>query len=76
MSRDMGEEDFAAKIHWEGGVVEALDYGLKAADLEDPDTDLGRAWAALDAQWALMRPLINKADTFVDTIIKAMESEL
>jgi phage terminase large subunit-like protein len=72
----MSEEDFAAKIQWEGGVVEALDYGLKATDLKDPDTELGRTWAALDAQWTLMHPLADKADALVDTILEAMDAEL
>lgn len=43
----MSADDFAAKVEWEGGVVDALEYGLKHTDLDPNDElsrDLREAW--------------------------------
>lgn len=46
----------ASKIRWEGGVAATLDYGLRAADIGDPD--LRSAWARLQKLHAQLSPLI------------------
>ena len=40
----MSESEFAAKIEWEGGILAALEYGLRQDDLESPNCPLGERW--------------------------------
>jgi hypothetical protein len=47
MPDKMTEDQFAAKVEHEGGILEALQYGLRASDLKDPNSELGKAWAEL-----------------------------
>ncbi len=47
----------AAKIEWEGGLMEALDYGVKTADMPEGDEALAEAWAALEAAHKALEPL-------------------
>lgn len=46
----MDREDLKAKIDWEGGVYEALKYGLTANDIDDENLRL--IWADLEEHWA------------------------
>lgn len=32
-------EDFVAKVDWEGGVLDAMQYGLVAEDIPDDETE-------------------------------------
>ena len=50
-SEYMTVEDFAAKAGWEGGILGALDYGLKHTDLDPADETakpLRAAWKRLE----------------------------
>lgn len=47
----------AYKIRWEGGVMAALDYGLRSDDIDDPD--LRAAWHRLQSLHAELRPLVR-----------------
>ena len=49
----MTEEEFITKIMQEGGIIDALEYGLKDTDLLAAfrDTALAQAWRALQAKW-------------------------
>jgi hypothetical protein len=47
----------ASKIQWEGGVLAALDYGLRSDDIRDPD--LRAAWQRLQNLHAELRPLVR-----------------
>ena len=52
MSNRFGSrEDLAAKIEWEGGILEAVDYGIKAADMPEGDAELAEAWGKLEASF-------------------------
>ncbi|GII63563.1 hypothetical protein Skr01_36480 [Sphaerisporangium krabiense] len=48
MSRFDSRQDVAFKVAWEGGLYEALEYGIKVNDLPEGDTELAEAWRALD----------------------------
>ena len=50
-------ELLASKIQWEGGVIGALEYGLKPDDIGDPE--LRAAWQQLQQAHAELRPLIQ-----------------
>jgi hypothetical protein len=48
MPDKMTEEQFVVQIQIEGGIISALEYGLRASDLAEPDSALGKAWAELE----------------------------
>ena len=39
----------AGKIEWEGGLMEALDYGITTEMMPEGDAELTEAWAKLEA---------------------------
>jgi hypothetical protein len=49
--RFSSREHLAAKIEWEGGLMEALDYGIKTEMMPEGDTELAEAWAKLEASF-------------------------
>ena len=53
-------KDVASKTEWEGDIMAALDYGLKAEDMPEGDTELREAWAALQAKYAELKPFIDR----------------
>ena len=52
----------AGKIEWEGGLMEELDYGIKADQMPEGDEALTAAWTALDAAFAAIRPLARAVE--------------
>ena len=66
---------FASKVEWEGGVQDALDYGLKATDLdpEDPNSrELREAWGELER---IYREQYQPAERKVDDILDGIETD-
>jgi hypothetical protein len=62
---------FASKVGWEGGVVDALDYGLHATDLNPGDEGskpLREAWAALEDGYRDFRPLLERVSAIIDDL--------
>jgi len=55
----MTEEEFVGKIDQEGGVLAALEYGLSGSVLVDQDSDLAKAWRALEQAWPAFEPLLD-----------------
>jgi hypothetical protein len=47
----------ADKIGWEGGILEALEYGIHAADMPEGDAALAAAWTALEDAFSALQPL-------------------
>ena len=41
----------ACKIEWEGGLMEALDYGVRTEAMPEGDEELTAAWADLEASY-------------------------
>jgi len=41
----------AGKIEWEGGLMEALDYGITTEMMPEGDTELAEAWTKLEASF-------------------------
>jgi hypothetical protein len=52
-------DGLAQKIRWEGGLLAALDYGIKARDIADPE--LAALWRRLERAYARMAPLLDQA---------------
>jgi hypothetical protein len=54
----------AYKIKWEGGVLAALDYGLRPEDIEDHE--LRAVWSELRELHSRMRPLVKTFEQLLD----------
>lgn len=50
-------EQVRDKVEWEGGITEALNYGLTVDDMPDGDAELREAWAKLIDAYAGLEPL-------------------
>lgn len=60
----MTESDFAAKIDWEGGITDALDYGLTAEHCEPGP--LRDAWEKLELKWAAMQEEVEDVEAILE----------
>jgi hypothetical protein len=45
--------EVAAKVEWEGGLVAALELGLRADDMPEGDMELREAWKRMRMAWEL-----------------------
>lgn len=59
-------EDLAAKIEWEGGLMEALDYGIKTEMMPEGDAELTEAWAKLEASFRETSRLADAVQELLD----------
>lgn len=71
--KPMTEQDFAAKIEWEGGITDALDYGLKAEQCVPGE--LHDAWAKLEAVWVSAQPEIKVVQYILDSLMSDGEDD-
>ena len=55
----------AGKIEWEGGLMEALDYGIKASDMPEGDEEMTAAWTALETAFKAIRPLAQAVENLL-----------
>jgi hypothetical protein len=55
----------ANKVEWEGGLIDALGYGIHAKDMPEGDTGLTAAWTALENAWNAMQPLITAVEALL-----------
>lgn len=72
MSREsMTAKRFAAKVEWEGGILDALDYGLKHTDLDPDDADsadLRAAWKELEEKYASIAPTVSRLEAILEDL--------
>lgn len=66
MSEPMSAADFAGKVMWEGGITEALDYGLKPEDA--PEGPIRDAWTRAYALWQQMEPVMHEIDSLLEAV--------
>ena len=59
-------EALAAKIEWEGGVLESVDYGIKAEDMPEGDTELSELWTELVIAYRKADDLARKVHTILE----------
>jgi hypothetical protein len=50
----------AEKVGWEGGIMAALDYGIRSGNIDDEE--VARLWADLEALHDRMEPLMDQID--------------
>ena len=61
------EKEFAQKIDWEGGVIDALEYGLKSTDVEPGD--LRDAWKTLQYWWDHLEGDLSVVQRMIDDLL-------
>lgn len=54
------------KIEWEGGIMEALEYGIKSADMPPGDEELDEAWGKLAAAYQALQPLADAVEKLLE----------
>ena len=54
------------KIDWEGGIIEALDYGIDTHDMPEGDTELAEAWGKLATAYRALAPLTDAVDKLLE----------
>ena len=59
-------EAVAGKIEWEGGIFEALDYGIKTEDMPEGDTELAEAWRELSAAYKVADAAAEKVTALLE----------
>lgn len=73
MTEPMTAADFASKVAWEGGVMEALDYGLKPSDA--PEGPIRDAWTRLYQLWQQLDPIADEVSRLLDGVERTDENE-
>jgi hypothetical protein len=62
----MTEDEFLGKVEWEGGVLDALEYGLRASMLKDQNSKLASRWRALEAEWRRLQNFLGPVEQYFD----------
>ena len=60
------EDEFLGKVEWEGGVLDALEYGMRAEMLIDQDSELFERWNALEKEWRRFQNFLNPVERYVE----------
>jgi hypothetical protein len=59
--------DFVSKIEWEGGIIDALEYGLTAESLDEGEDDgLRSAWAELESMWLTVESQVRRIESLLE----------
>jgi hypothetical protein len=56
----MNATELARKVDWEGGVLSALEYGIRSEEIDDPE--LATLWRRLECVYEQLRPSIRLAN--------------
>jgi hypothetical protein len=66
MSRFENRDQLAAKIEWEGGVLEAVDYGIRSTDMPEGDVELEELWKELEDAYSKVVSPADKISKLLD----------
>ncbi len=58
--RTMSTRELARKVQWEGGVISALEYGIRSDEIDDPE--LAALWRNMENLYDQLRPAVQIAD--------------
>jgi hypothetical protein len=50
----------ADKVGWEGGILAAIDYGIRSEDIADPE--VAALWAKIEGLYDQMTPALGRLD--------------
>lgn len=60
----MNTTQFAGKVAWEGGIEEALQYGLRSTDIDGND-ELRKAWAEMEIAWKKFQDKVGPVEALL-----------
>ena len=55
--RPLGTKDIAGLVRTYGGVLGAIEYGVRSADIADPE--IANAWSEIERQYRQMSPNLS-----------------
>lgn len=61
----MDRSRLAKKVAWEGGVLAALEYGVRAEQIDD--AEISRAWEAVERAYGELTPLVDRVSSLLQT---------
>lgn len=62
--------DFADKVDWEGGVLESINYGLRAEDIpSDAPEGFADVWLEAQAIYYLLDPKIDQLEATIEDFV-------
>jgi len=72
--RKLSLSRLATKVGWEGGILATIDYGVRSADIDDPE--VATLWAEIEALYDQMVPVMGKVDRRIREARPAYEAVL
>jgi len=51
------KDELARKVRWEGGALDAIEYGIRSEQIDDPE--LRDLWRALEDGYRALTPLVT-----------------
>jgi hypothetical protein len=57
--RLLGIDELASKVRWEGGILDALEYGIGSEEIADPE--LATIWSRMEQLYNDLRPVMKQA---------------
>lgn len=55
------KDELARKVRWEGGALDAIEYGIRSEQIDDPE--LRDLWRALEDGYRALTPLVTTIET-------------
>jgi hypothetical protein len=55
------KDELARKVRWEGGALDAIEYGISSEQIDDPE--LRDLWRALEDGYRALTPLVTTIET-------------
>ena len=55
------KDELARKVLWEGGALDAIEYGIRSEQIDDPE--LRDLWRALEDGYRALTPLVTTIET-------------
>jgi hypothetical protein len=65
------DREFAEKVDHEGGIWDALDYGLSADVLADQEGALAQVWRILEGSYDSFKPVIRVLEGQLEALLDA-----
>lgn len=56
----MNRDRLATKVEWEGGVLAAIEYGIRSNMIEDKD--LRAVWKELEERYLALTPIVDRLE--------------
>jgi hypothetical protein len=54
------------KVQWEGGILEALEYGIRVDDLPEGDAELAELWQRLEDAYDALEPIQKAIEALLE----------